>query len=373
MVRGTNWVGDSVITVPALRKLRKLFPDAHITLATRSVNEGLFLDANFIDDLQLHAHTGVLSTIGQIRETRKGRFDLAVLFPNSFGAALVPFLAGVPIRIGYATGGRRLLLTHPLNLPEWRSSRHEVYYYLEVVNQLEPLAPNIERRPEHRPDDGPDASLSVSESRRKAVADLLDVREDRLDSVDHSNPLIALCPGSINSRAKRWPAERYAALADRLVDDLGANILLVGSSGELEISTEVSRLMKRQPIVLTGQTELAEAIAILSLVDLLVTNDTGPAHIASALGRPTLVIFGPTNPLTTGPFSEAGEILRHPPDCAPCMLRDCPIDHRCMTAISSDEVFERARTILGSSNLPQQAAAGGARESVESTVDVKVG
>ena len=104
--------------------------------------------------------------------------------------------------------------------------------------------------------------------------------------------------------------------------------------------------MRREQLMLTGKTDLAQAVAILSLVDLLVTNDTGPAHIASALGRPTLVIFGPTNPLTTRPLSPAAEIVRHPPDCAPCMLRDCPIDHRCLTAIMPDEVFARARALM---------------------------
>ena len=342
VVRGTNWVGDAVMTVPALRRLRSLFPDAQITLATRSLTHGIFTDADFLNELQLHVHSGILSTIGQVREWRKGRFDLAVLFPNSFESALIPFLAGVPARIGYATDGRRRLLTHPLPQPEWRSTRHEVYYYLEIIDQLGRLAgvsgfDHVAKHP-------PDGSLRVSDVRRKAARDLLGVRAGRPG--DPSAPLIALCPGSINSRAKRWPAERYAALADRLISELGAEVLLIGSNDELEVSLEVSRLMREKAIILTGETELADAIAVLSLVDLLVTNDTGPAHIASALGRPTLVIFGPTNPLTTRPFSDAGEIVRHAPDCAPCMLRDCPIDHRCMTAISPDEVFERAASAL---------------------------
>jgi heptosyltransferase-2 len=114
----------------------------------------------------------------------------------------------------------------------------------------------------------------------------------------------------------------------------------------MEVSREVIGQMRNRPVVLTGKTDLARLLAILSLVDLLVTNDTGPAHIASALGRSTLVIFGPTNPLTTRPFSPFGEIVREPPDCAPCMLRDCPIDHRCMTAITPDDVFARAVNIL---------------------------
>jgi heptosyltransferase-2 len=130
---------------------------------------------------------------------------------------------------------------------------------------------------------------------------------------------------------------------------MDTEVLLIGSKDELEVSLEVSRLMRNEPVMLTAKTDLAQAVSVLSLVDLLVTNDTGPAHIASALGRPTLVIFGPTNPLTTRPFSSMAEIVRRPPVCAPCMLRDCPIDHRCMTAISPDDVFERARVLLRSS------------------------
>ena len=128
---------------------------------------------------------------------------------------------------------------------------------------------------------------------------------------------------------------------------------MVGSNAEADVSAEVRRQMRNQPVILTGQTDLSELVATLSLVDLLVTNDTGPAHIASALGRPTLVIFGPTNPLTTRPFSPFGEIVREPPDCAPCMLRDCPIDHRCMTAIAPADLFARARALL--SDKPELA------------------
>src|SRR5262249_20641335 len=161
--------------------------------------------------------------------------------------------------------------------------------------------------------------------RRAAAFDFL-----KQQGLRHGRPIIALCPGSINSRAKRWPAERFAALADRIISEVDANVLLVGSEAELDVSVAVTNQMRQKPLVLTGKTNLAQAIAILSQVDLLITNDTGPSHIAAALGRPTLAIFGPTNPLTTRPLAANAEIVRHPPDCAPCMLRDCPIDHRCM-------------------------------------------
>jgi heptosyltransferase-2 len=125
-----------------------------------------------------------------------------------------------------------------------------------------------------------------------------------------------------------------------------ANVVLIGAREELDVTHEVVAKMRRRPVVLTGETDLAETIAVLSVADLLVTNDTGPAHISAALERPTLVIFGPTNPLTTRPFSPTADIIRRPPDCAPCMLRDCPIDHRCMTAITPEEVFLRAVELL---------------------------
>jgi heptosyltransferase-2 len=337
VVRGTNWVGDAVMTIPALRQLRRLFPDARITLATRAWAEGLFADSDFLDDLQVHEAGGLRSVVQQVRQWRKRNFDLAVLLPNSLETALVASLARVPLRIGYATDGRLALLTHPLALPEWRDSKHEVFYYLKIIAELEWLL----KHEQTFLDTQPDGSLEVSEARKSYARDFLRER-----GVGDGNLLVALCPGSINSRAKRWPAERYAALADRLIDELGAQVLLVGSNAEAGVSLEVSRQMRNRPLTLTGETDLAELVATLSLVDLLVTNDTGPAHIASALGRPTLVIFGPTNPLTTRPFSPFGEIVREPPDCAPCMLRDCPIDHRCMTAITPADVFERARTLL---------------------------
>ena len=334
IVRGTNWVGDAMMTLPALRELRRLFPEAHITLATRSWAKGLFIGAEFVDELQIQDGRGLRSFFKQVRAWRKGQYDLAVLLTNSFASALVAAVARIPVRIGYAADSRARLLTHPIALPEWRSSKHEVFYYLKIIAGLE----WIFTKQQTFLDVQPDASLEVSDIRKDEARYLL-----RRQGVTEDRPVIALCPGSINSRAKRWPAESYAVLADRCIDTLRAQILLVGSKEELEVSRQVADRMHNKPIVLTGQTDIAEVVAVLSIADLLITNDTGPAHIAAALGRPTLVIFGPTNPLTTRPFSPFAEIIRHPPDCAPCMLRDCPIDHRCMTAITPDEVFARAR------------------------------
>jgi len=336
VVRGTNWVGDSIMTIPALRALRRILPDASITLAVRPGAKGIFSEVDFIDDVLVYDRRNAFSVFGQIREWKKREFDLAVLFQNAFEAALIPFLAGVPVRLGYATESRQAMLTHPLPLPDWRSTKHEVFYYLYLITALEQML----FRTSTVCEGDPDVSLSITESRKSEASELL-----RSHGVSEEKSVVAICPGSINSRAKRWPAEAYAALADRLIEDR-RNVVLIGSKDEIDVTNEVAQRMRHRPVVLTGKTTLDQITAVLGLVDLVVTNDTGPAHIAAALGCPTIVIFGPTNPLTTRPFSPKAEIIRHPPDCAPCMLRDCPIDHRCMTAITVDEVFEHSHALL---------------------------
>jgi len=336
VVRGTNWVGDSVMTVPALRALRRVLPHAHITLVLRPGTKGIFSEAGFIDDVLVYDRNGPFSVLGQVREWKRRQFDLAVLFQNAFEAALIPFLAGVPLRLGYATESRQALLTHPLPLPDWRAAKHEVFYYLYLITALEQMLFGRSDVCESEPD----ASIQISESRKAEAAELL-----RAYGVSEAESVVAICPGSINSRAKRWPAERFAALADRLIESR-RKVLLIGSKDELDVSQDVVRRMQNHPVVLTGKTSLDQITAVLDRADLIVTNDTGPAHIGAALGRPTIVIFGPTNPLTTRPFAPDAEVLRHPPDCAPCMLRDCPIDHRCMTAITVDEVFEHSHALL---------------------------
>jgi len=339
VVRGANWVGDAVMTVAALRELRRVLPAAHITLATRGWAKDIFAGTDIVDELLLidEQQRGLRPALRQIADWRARRFDLALLLPNAFEPAFIAAAARVPLRVGYATDGRGWLLTHPLAVPAWRSEQHEVFYYLNLVFELERAltgAAQFEGRE-------PQFTLRVSPERQTAARSLLS-RHGALNQ----RPLVALCPGSTNSRAKRWPAASYAALADHLMGKAKANVALIGAREELDVTNEVLARMRRRPVVLTGETDLAQSIAVLSIADLLITNDTGPAHISAALERPTLVIFGPTNPLTTRPFSSTADIIRRPPDCAPCMLRDCPIDHRCMTAITPEEVFLRAVEML---------------------------
>ena len=336
VVRVPNWLGDVVMAVPALRELRRVLPAAHLTLVSRPGTADIFLDADFVDEVLVYDRAGLSTAWNQVREWRRQKFDLALLFQNAFEGAAISFLARVPTRMGYDTDWRGVLLTHSLPLPAWKDERHESFYYLHIVGELERLLYGTSSIDESEPR----FDLRVSEERKRTAFEFLREHGARV-----SAPLTLLCPGSINSRAKRWPAERYAELADRLAGS-GADVALIGSCGELDVSQEVCKHAQRQPIVLTGKTTVAEATAIISIAEVLITNDTGPAHIGAALHTPTLVIFGPTNPLTTYPMSSSAELIRRAPDCAPCMLRDCPIDHRCMTAIAPADVFERALVLM---------------------------
>jgi heptosyltransferase-2 len=320
------------MSVPALRELQRLLPAAHLTVIAPPGTSDIFADADFVGEVIVSESKFLPS----VRQLRAGKFDLALLFQNSFASALTSFAARVHFRIGYDTDRRGRLLTTAIPVPAWKNERHESFYYLNIISELERMLFRSDRIASAEPR----FDLSVSENRREAARQFL---IDNGSSVD--KPLAILCPGSVNSRAKRWPAERYAELSDRLIE-AGMNVALIGSPGEVEVSKQVVSQTKHQPILLTGKTSVAEAVALISIADVLVTNDTGPAHIGAALGTPTLVIFGPTNPLTTYPFSAHAQMICEPPDCAPCMLRDCPIDHRCMTAISAERVFREAIMVI---------------------------
>jgi heptosyltransferase-2 len=334
VVRAPNWLGDAVMSVAAFRELRRLFPAAHITIVSKPGTSDIFRDADFVDEVLVYERHGLSSVWQQLREWKQRRFDLALLFQNAFEAAAISFLARAPQRIGYDTERRGFLLTHSVAVPPWKNDRHEIFYYLNLVTELERGLFGTSR-----------CEVSEPQFQIEVSAERKDDARKLLPCGDAKKPLVLLCPGSVNSRAKRWPAERYAALADQLAES-GTTVALIGSPGELEVSKHVLSLAKCPPVLLTGKTSVAEVTALISLADVLVTNDTGPAHIGAAVGTRTLVIFGPTNPLTTHPYGPAGEIIRHPPDCAPCMLRDCPIDHRCMTAITPEEVFQRTTELI---------------------------
>ena len=334
VVHGANWIGDAVMTIPALRELRRAFAEASITLYSRPWAKGVFLDCEFIDKIVVSEPGD--SFLNEVRRWRSLKFDAALLFTNSFRTALIARLAGIPSRIGYANEGRGILLTDAVKYPSWKDERHLLYSYLVLAQEFERrLLGNASISL-----DSPDTRLEVSSDRRE------EARRRLLGSGAASGlKTIGFGVGSQNSNAKRWMPSAYASLIDLLHAETGANAVLLGSGSEEADALAVCDESASGPLNLVGQTGLAEAVALVSVCDLFISNDMGLAHAASAVGTKTLTIFGPTNPLTTRPWN--GEIVRRDDvQCSPCMLRECPIDHRCMKWIEPSDVCDFARPLL---------------------------
>ncbi len=349
LVRSTNWLGDAVMTLPALNALRRSRPRARISVLTRPGLEPLFESPGVVDDVLIYDRGGTNSASAWIaflkmaRRLRRYEFDTALLFQGAFEAALLVALARIPSRIGYASQGRRLLLTTPLEKPGKRLPTHETLNYLAIVDAATGQPTDIES-PSNRSQEDIGPVLTASEKQQAAAVALL-----AMHGVSPGEGSIAILnPGATNSHAKRWPESHFVELADELADATSCRVVIVGSHSEREIATRISSFVKgNKPINIAGLTDLSTLIGVLSMASVVVSNDTGTAHVAAALGRPTLTIFGPTNELETAPLGRMSQIVRAPGiDCERCMLRECPIDHRCMVRILPAEVVERAQRLL---------------------------
>ena len=334
LVRQVNWLGDAVLTLPAIEALGRRFPDAEVVVLAREWVAGLFAGHPMVDRVVELRPAGLPQSIfGRwqlARSLSRQGFDLAVLFPNSFDAALVPWLAGIPRRVGYSTDGRGWMLTDPLEERSTPSRPHQVERYLGIARALGGNGPSIPR-------------LSVPAGGQRKAGEIL-----RDHGVQESEPIVAVNPGSIYGSAKRWPAVRFAAVADALVASRGVRILLLGSEGERPVLEQVTRHMRSPVVNLAGRTDLLALLGVLGRARLLVSNDTGAMHVAAAVGTPVLAIFGSTDAEATGPLGQSVRLLRQPVPCSPCLLRECPIDHRCMTRITVDQVVQGAMHLLDS-------------------------
>lgn len=326
LVRGVNWVGDAVMTTPAISGIRKTFPDARITLLVKPWVAGVFEGNPHIDDVLLYdgegRHAGLSGLLRLARELRHLRFDLVILFQNAFEAALLAFLARIPHRVGYTTQGRGFLLSTGVVPDQATKALHHAEYYQALLS-----------------------AAGWAQAKQQPLLYLSSAEEERArallvgEGVQSEESLVAFNPGSSYGSAKRWPAERYAALADYLIEHLGVKILLTGAQADGAVARDV-RYLARSPeriIDLTGRTDIQLLGAILKRCAVFVTNDTGAMHIGAAVGVPLVTIFGPTDPATTSPVGRH-VLLRHPVPCSPCLLRECPIDHRCMTGIPVEDV-----------------------------------
>ena len=342
MIRGTNWIGDTVMSLAALREVRRLFPHHHLTLLVRNWVAELFKNQGLVDEILLLEETSshlrpFFRLVGKIRH-----FDSAILFQNAFQAALMPRLAGIPERIGYSTDGRALLLTRRARPRIKELNRHQIYYYLDLLFQTG-LSPQDYL---NDPDFKPDIHLNPTEEGIQKAEQLLQAAD-----VSAQRPIILINPGAFYGSAKRWFTNRYAALADRLIEGAEAQVVMIGSAGEQTIAQDIQSLTKQRLTILTGQTDLPTVIGLLSQCDLLITNDSGPMHLAAALDTPQIAILGSTDEVATGPFSPRAQVIHKHVECSPCLLRECPIDLRCFSRIEVEEVYETARALLQNGNF----------------------
>jgi heptosyltransferase-2 len=306
------------MSLPALRDLRRNFPGAELTVLARPWVADLYLGVEGVDRVMLS------SSFKSNVERLRGAADHAVLFTNSFRSALEVFRAGIPERWGYRREGRRLLLTRSAPVPLLLRGQSQVYYYRAMLGSLG-----------LRVSATPDASFSCPQEWSVRGAELLGA----------DGPWLGLNPGAAYGTAKRWIPERYAAVADRLASSHGLKTVVLGGPGEEPLGRAIAEAMSGKPRLLVGETSLQDLVGVLSRLQLLLTNDSGPMHLAGALGIPEVAIFGPTDDRETFPHGRHA-IVREVVDCAPCLLRECPIDHRCMTRVSVERVASECRELL---------------------------
>ena len=318
LIRGGNWLGDSVISMPAVRAIKAGRPDAHITIAAPEKIAAAWELVPEVDHIIRLTSRSLLGTVGLIR--RQPRFDAALLFPNSLRAALEVWLAGVPRRIGYRGHHRRWLLNQLISEPSRRGPiEHQVYRYLQMARELGGPAETSTR------------GMFLPRARSNGAT-----------------AKIGLCPGAEYGPAKRWLPERFAGVAAAVSAQRPVQWILFGTAGDVASGAIIETAVGANCVNRIGKTTLPELIAELGECALLLTNDTGTMHLATILGVPVVAVFGSTEPRLTGPLGTGHHVIRHQVECSPCFLRDCPIDFRCMKAVTVDEVSASVSALLHS-------------------------
>ncbi|CAK8719981.1 lipopolysaccharide heptosyltransferase II [Candidatus Electrothrix laxa] len=330
LIRSTNWIGDAIMTTPAVRSIRHNFPEAKITLLALPWVADVFSACPHIDHIFIYdkqgRHQGLQGKLRLAADLRRENYDLTILLQNAFEAALITFLARIPVRGGYTTDGRGLLLTHGVRKhPEIRT-KHQVHYYQEMLEGL-----GLQRS-----ENSLELFLdSAAEQEADAlIKEALELQGEKANDI----PIIGLNPGAAYGPAKCWPVAKYAELAGRLSDKTGGLIVIFGTAADQEAAAEISAAGERV-LDLTGKTTLAQALACIARCSVFVTNDSGLMHVAAALNTPLVAVFGSTDHIATGPYSEQATVVRRPVECSPCMKTHCPKGHfQCMEGITVEEV-----------------------------------
>lgn len=342
LVKGVNWLGDAVMTLPLLAALRRRHPKARITVLTKPALADLYTLAPGADETVSQGGdpnplTSPRAWTRLVGDLRRRRFDLALVLPGSFLSALTVRAAGARRRIGYAQEGRSLLLTDALPKRADLLRGHRVGFYL---NLLAPLG-NVPAA------EAP--ALFVPAAPARAADEAL-----ARAGVSPGAACVGLNPGATYGAAKQWPPERFEAVGRALAAD-GARIIVFGGPAEAALGTRIATAIPGA-FDFSGKTSIPLLAALLARCAVLVTNDTGPMHVAQAVGTPIVAVFGPTDPVTTPPYGDRHTIVRRPVACSPCLLRSCPIDHRCMVRIEPAEVLEATRAWLARMSSPASPA-----------------
>jgi heptosyltransferase-2 len=338
LVRATNWVGDAVMSLPALQALREHNSQTRISILARPWVAGLYGRESFCDELIPYdaprGWKGLAEKRRVAAQLRARKFDCAVLLQNAFEAAALVRWAGIPIRIGYDRDARGWLLTHPIPLPQSAEiPRHQRFYYLELLKR----AKLISGYDTHKP-------IRLGDSAGAAERGRARLREAGIEG-----PVLGVSPGAAYGGAKRWLPERFAEAGVRLARERGAEIAVFGSQEEAGICEMVCQEISRGGVSchnFAGATPLEHFVEMAAACELFLTNDSGAMHISSALGIPTVVVFGATDDEATGPTGSWSRVVRHPVECSPCLLRECPIDHRCMTGVTASQVVDAAHGLV---------------------------
>ncbi len=349
LIRGVNWIGDAVLTIPAISAIRLAYPDAHICLLVKPWVAELFKESRDIDEIMLYNddHNGLAGKFRLAATLRKKNFDKAILLQNAFDAALITRLAGIPERVGYKRDARGLLLTDAVPVKDKTMKQHQVFYYLDLLKAV-----GINKSEVH-------PYINLTDKERGWAKEKLSTSA----IADHPSPVIGINPGAAYGSAKRWLPESFTEVARRIIDELGGRVILFGGPSEVEIVNEIVKKAQRAEsetshasrvtdyasriLNFAGKTDLRQLSALISECDAFISNDSGPMHMASALYVPTVAIFGSTDSTATGPFGEGHMIVTKGVACAPCLERVCPEGHlKCMTDITSDDVFNALSKVL---------------------------
>jgi heptosyltransferase-2 len=332
LIRSANWVGDTVMSLPAIASIRHGFPQAEIAILAKPWVAEIFRNHPIVDRVILYQsqgiHQGIQGKWRLAKELKKEYFDLAVLLQNAFEAAFISFLARIPRRAGYDTDGRRFLLTDSVTCSPKIKDLHQIDYYLRLIQSL------------GFPSTEPTPLIKISQEQQQEANRLLNSL-----GVKEMEEVVGIGPGATYGSAKQWFPERYGKLAEKIGKDFGSRVLIFGSREDKDVGVQVSHHSRAPLINLTGLTTLSEAMALIARCRLFITNDSGLMHVAAALRTPVIALFGSTNSRKTGPKGGFCRIISKPLSCAPCMKPECPEDRKCMDLISVEDVYEEVNKI----------------------------